>query len=114
VAITSIDQTVEPVAKQTSCRKTEQVRAIGGIGQLLQRSVEADRLLGVVLDRCLDDEDADQGENDPPREVPRDSGPSAPFTFRLAHLARAPLVLKLLRQPTVGIPEARADDAETR
>src|SRR3569833_63770 len=74
--------------------------------KLLQRTIEADRVLRAVVDRSLDCEDAEQGEHDEARGMADDAGGRA--DARVV----APLVLELLRDPAVEIPEPGADRDE--
>src|SRR5206468_10201443 len=46
VAVAGVDETVEAVAEKPRRGQSEKVRAVAGSGELLERPVEADRLLG--------------------------------------------------------------------
>jgi hypothetical protein len=93
VAVARVDQAEERVGQQTGGGQAEQPGAVGLPGDLLQRTVEADRLLRVVVEGCFGDEDADQTEDDPASDVPDDTDPPALGALRPAHLAGAPPVL---------------------
>src|SRR5581483_751461 len=112
VAVPRVDQAVERVRDEAGGGDAEQQRAVRVVREPLQRAVEPDGLLRVVLDGGLDREDADQREDDEARDVPGDAGAPAP---RLRGVAAVdPLVLELARQPAVEVPEADADGDDGR
>src|SRR4051812_38234248 len=95
VAVARVDEAVGPVRDQSGGSQPEQVRPVARVGELLQRTVEADGLLRVVVQRRIDRERADQPEDDEARAVPRDARACAP------RAVAAPLVLELPRDPAV-------------
>src|SRR4051794_40997208 len=80
------------------------------VRELLQGTVEADGGLRAVVDCRLDREDADEGEDDEPCGVADEADPAAPLLRRGA--PADPLVLELLRDAPVEVPDADADRNE--
>src|SRR3954453_10585090 len=77
VSVTRVEQAEDAVGEQAGRGETEQHRAVGRMRELLQRAIETDRVLRVVVDRRLDREDAHQAEDDEPRDVTDDADDAA-------------------------------------
>src|SRR6185437_9934560 len=113
IAVARIEEAIDLVRDEPGRRQTEEVRAVALVRELLQRAVETDRVMGVVVGRRFDREDADQGEDDEARDVAGDSGTTTPLLRDRAHSTR-PLVLECAREPAVEVPQADADQHRSR
>src|SRR5580765_4627095 len=77
--------------EQSECDCAEQPRAVGSVVELAESAVEADRLVCLVVDCGLDEEDADEPEHDcacdmtdrPERLEPRHEGMRNQFGLRV-------------------------------
>src|SRR5439155_1847330 len=114
VAVARVDEAVEPVAGESGRGEAERVRAVRLLRELLERSVDPDRVLGVVLDGSADCEDPDQREHHATGQVSGDPRTGAPLPRGRAHASRLPAVLELERDAAIGVPESRADDNRAR
>jgi hypothetical protein len=77
------------------------------VRELLERAVEADGVLRVEVERGLDREHADQPEHDEACDVTDDAGARAP-----RRVAVPPLLLELLRDSAIEVPDTDAHDHE--
>src|SRR4051794_34462573 len=73
VAVARVEEAVRGVADESGRGEPEEPGAVARARELLQRAVEADRVLRVVVERRLDDEDADQAEDDAARGMAGDA-----------------------------------------
>ena len=85
--------------QQTGRREAEQHLAVGLVRERAERSVEADRLVGVVLPRRLDEEDADQPEDDAAGEQAGRADGGRERLLGAAHRALVELLRKLCESP---------------
>src|SRR6478752_6416838 len=90
-----VDEAVHAVRDEADGRHAQQVRPVGRVRELLERTVDADRVLRVVVPGSLGEEDADEPEDDAACDVPGDSGTCAPPAPHRREAADAPLVLEL-------------------
>src|SRR3954453_15263204 len=108
VSVTRVHEAVDPVRDETGRGQPQQERPVARVRELLQRAVEADRLLRVVLDGRLDRESAHEPEDDEARAMADDTRTGAP-----RRVAAGPLVLELPRDPAVEVPQTDAGDDRT-
>jgi len=88
----------------------QQERPVGGLPQVGECAVEGDRLVGVVVERRLDQEVADQREHDHPSEISSDAESREPLSHAVAHLAGLRILEELLFEGLVALLETDADD----
>src|SRR5919109_3167264 len=109
-AVASLDEAEERVADESGREHEQQNGSIARLDERPQGTVEAYRLLRVVLVRRLQEERTDQGEDDEASKQPERADARKPSPLRLLHLACRPLLLELLRERAVGIEEAGGDE----
>src|SRR4029078_12199497 len=99
------DETKEAVTEQTGGGQAEEVRAVASVREFLQRAVEADRVVRVVLDSSFRDADPDHRESDGPCDMTGNPDAATPRPLGPAHSAPAPPVLELPRDAAIQVPE---------
>src|SRR3954451_20234049 len=112
VAQTWFDEAEQAVRDHPGCGDPEQPFTVRRVRELLERAVEADRVVGLVVDGGLEEKQADQPEDDETRDMAGESRAAPPLPHRRRARVHAPLVLELPGDTTVEVPERDADEHE--
>src|SRR4051812_14175613 len=106
------DRPVQPEQDQAYGEQHEQPRAIGRVGHLAERAVEALGLARVLLQTGPHQEHTDEAEGDPSSYVADHTGGDDALALGLVDPAEREAVLELPGQTAVDVPEAGADHDE--
>src|SRR6185369_12037600 len=106
-------QRIDCKCDEPAGHKAEEYGAVRLVHELRQGTVETDSLAWVVVDRSLDEEDADEPEDDRACEVTDDRNPGVPAPGRPAHLLGLRILEKVGRDTTIGLVERNADNDGT-
>src|SRR6476469_9977169 len=98
--VADVSERVQRECDQARRDYTEQRVAIRLVRQLRQRAVQVDRLARLVVDRGLEQEEADQPKNDHPSAMTNDRKPLVHPFGRRAHLAGLRVLEEVLREPS--------------
>jgi hypothetical protein len=113
VAVARLDEAEEAVSQESErdCAKKQRPGCFAG--ELRERAVEPDRLVGVVLVGGPDQEDADEREHDRSGQVAEHADCGVPPVLAFTHAPRLQVVAEAAAESSVAVPETRAEDRET-
>src|SRR5579862_3584611 len=113
-AVAGVAQGVQRECDQACRDDAEKPRAVLVMEELRERAVEADGGLWVVVDRGLDQEDADESEDDRSREMAHRPDGGDPPPQRWSHLLDLGVVEELLREAAVALVKRDPDHDRSR